>query len=598
MRQLRRAVCALLALGLSAATPLAAPLPAHAETGGSAGGSTLTVAISADAEDLNPFAANSAVAGQIFRLTYDYLTDYEPADNSTLRTLATDWKPSADKLTWTFTLRHGVTWSDGKPLTAKDIAFTYHALMTAPAEVTNRTLVKTFASVDAAADDKLVIRTTKPTATMLAIDAPILPAHVWSGRKDMYKAQPPVPSVSSGPYTLTERKEGEFYRLRANPHYWGSAPKVTEILLRRFKSVDTAVAAMKRGEVDAIGNLNSVQFDALKGDPTIARVQASGLRFHELLVNPGARLANGTPTGTGHPALRDKRVRLAIDYAIDRQKLIDGVLGGYGQPGAGYLPARLKPWSWQPAPADLRGFDPAKAKTLLDSLGYTVGAGNVRLMPGSKKPMNLRLAYSADHPVFPRYAEYIKQWLGDIGVPVQLVPASGSQLNALQYGGEYDLLLSGWGVDPDPDYLLSIQICSALPLTKGGPTSSDAFHCDPQYDALYTQQATELDPVKRAGLVHQAIARLYGDAIPLVLTNPSTLEVYRKDKFTGFVSRPGPAGSVLGYWSYPHVRPVATAAHAESSRTPLYASGAAAAAALLVAGGLFYRRRSTRHLRE
>jgi peptide/nickel transport system substrate-binding protein len=594
MRQVRRAICSLLVLGLSAATPLLAPLTAHAETGGS----TLTVGISADAEDLNPFKANTVVASQILRLTYDYLTDYEPADNSTLRTLATNWTSSPDKLTWTFTLRHGVTWSDGKPLTAKDIAFTYRALKSAPADVTNRTLVKTFVSVDAPADGTLVIRTSKPTATMLAIDAPILPEHVWAGRTDMYTAQPAVPSVSSGPYVLTERKEGEFYRLRANPHYWGPAPKVTEILLRRFKSVDTAVAAMKRGEVDAIGNLNSVQFDALKDDPSIARVRASGLRFHELLLNPGARLANAVPEGNGNPALRDKRVRVAIDYAIDRQKLIDGVLGGYGEPGAGYLPAKLTPWSWQPAPADLRGYDPAKARQILDSLGYRTGPGNVRIMPGSRKPMTLRLAYTADHPVFPRYATYIKQWLGDIGLPVQLVPASGSQLGALQYRGEYDLLLSGWGVDPDPDYLLSIQICSALPLTKGGPTSSDAFHCDPRYDALYNQQATELDPAKRADLVHQAISRLYGDAIPLVLTNPATLEVYRKDKFTGFVSRPGPGGSVLGYWSYPHVRPVAAVTQAESSHTPLYASGAAALVALAVAGGLFYRRRSTRHLRE
>jgi peptide/nickel transport system substrate-binding protein len=315
-------------------------------------------------------------------------------------------------------------------------------------------------------------------------------------------------------------------------------------------------------------------------------------------VNPGARLANGTPVGNGNPALRDQRVRAAIDYAIDRRKLIDAVLGGHGEPGAGYLPAKLKPWSWQPAPADLRGYDPAKARQILDSLGYTAGPGNVRLMPGSKKPMTLRLTYAADHPVFPRYATYIKQWLDAIGLPVQLVPASGSQVDALQYGGQYDLLLSGWGVDPDPDYLLSLQICSALPLTKGGPTSSDSFHCDPQYDKLYNQQATETDPVKRADLVHRAIARLYGDAIPLVLTNPATLEVYRKDKFTGFVSRPGPAGSVLGYWSYPHVRPVLAAARAESSHTPMYASGAAAVIAIAVAGGLFYRRRSTRHLRE
>ncbi|NJP70767.1 ABC transporter substrate-binding protein, partial [Streptomyces sp. C1-2] len=189
------------ALTLSAvlATPLN-PSPQQAEA--EEGKKVLTVAVAQSVDSLSPFLATRLSSTSINRLMYEYLTDYDPGDNHAVPGLATEWKPSADKLTWTYTIRSGAKWSDGKSITAKDAAWTFHKMMTDEAAATaNGSFVANFRKVTAPSDTELVVELKKPQATMTALDVPIVPEHVWSKVKDLSKFNndKTFPVVGNGP---------------------------------------------------------------------------------------------------------------------------------------------------------------------------------------------------------------------------------------------------------------------------------------------------------------------------------------------------------------------------------------------------------------
>ncbi|MCC5698138.1 ABC transporter substrate-binding protein, partial [Klebsiella pneumoniae] len=149
------------------------------------------------------------------------------------------------KLTWTFRIRRGVEWSDGQPVTARDAAYTFNRMMTDPAAATaNGNFVENFASVTAPDDHTLVIRTKQPQSTMLAIDAPIVPEHIWSKVDDVASfPNDQMPVVGSGPFVLTEYEPERYVTLEANPRFWRGAPEVSRLQFVQFKNSDAAVQA-------------------------------------------------------------------------------------------------------------------------------------------------------------------------------------------------------------------------------------------------------------------------------------------------------------------------------------------------------------------
>jgi peptide/nickel transport system substrate-binding protein len=571
--------------------------PASAMPGGQAGREppALTVALLQGVDSLNPFLGTFASSSQIFRLVYDYLTGYDPRDNSPAPGLAESWSVSQDGRTWTYRIRSGSTWSDGMPVTSSDVAFTYNLILGGSAAGTvNSALVKTFESVTAPDPATVVVRTRVPTATMLALDIPIVPEHVWRDVDNVKRfANDRLPVVGSGPFQLVEAKPNQYYRFRANSRHPIRAPKVPELVLRYFTSSDAAVQALRKGEIDVVGNLTPAQFASLAGDRAIARNQARAMRFNELSFNLGARHANGHRIGDGHPALADRRVREAIEYAIDRPALVARVFQGHAEPGAGYLPPALTPWSWQPGPTAGRPFDPARANQILDAAGYRRGRDGIRVTPDSRRPLRLRLYVPPERAHYQQAAQYLREWLRTVGIDTtpRLVP--DTQASALIDAGRFDLTLGGWIVDPDPDYLLSIHTCAALP---GAGGNSESFHCDPDYDRLYAEQARQTDRAKRIALVHQMQERLHRQAATVILYYPASLEAYRKDRFTNFTPRPAPGGSILGYWSYTTATPTSPASSTGTGGA-LPVAAVLGVAALTGLGLIAFRRRATRHLR-
>lgn len=561
------------------------------------GGKVLRVALVQEVDHLNPFLASFASSTMIGRMAWEFLTLPSAEDNTPSPGLATSWQTSPDKLTWTYQIRQGVKWSDGQPVTAKDAAFTFNRIMTdKKAQEANGTYVENFASVTAPDEHTLVIKTKAPQASMTAIDVPIVPEHVWSGIGDMDDPKTdtvPVVGVGDGPFLITEYRPNELVRLKANPDYWRGKAQYDELQFITYKSADAAVNALRNNEVDLVNRLTATQFDALQGQSGIATNKANGRRYRELLMNPGAQTADRQPIGDGNPALRDVRVRRAIAQAIDPQTLIDKVLGGYGQLGGGLLPPSYPAYHWDPGAGQRYKFDPAAANAALDAAGYRKGADGTRVGPDGK-PLELRLLGKASEDFSQRAADYVVSWLDAIGIKVTKQLVSDNEVDDRTNAGTYDLAFSGWGTSPDPDYTLAKQTCAALPATSGS-SSSASFFCDPQFDALYQRESTELDPAQRADLVKQAQARYYDQVPSLVLDYDNPLEAYRSDRFSSFPKQPADNGNIMeqsGYWSFYGAVPAAGGSGSGGGLPAGAWAGIGAAVVVVVAiGGVTVARR-------
>nr|WP_197523409.1 ABC transporter substrate-binding protein [Actinokineospora pegani] len=563
-------------------------------------GATLRIAVTQEVDSLNPFLSYTRTGTDILRTVFEQLNTASAADMSPEPGLAERWEPAEDKLTWTYTIRQGANWSDGQPITAEDVAFTFDLMLTDEvARTANGSYTANWESVTAPDERTVVVKTKTPQTTMTALDIPIVPEHVWAGVD--VGAEPAFPMVGSGPFVVTEFKESQYTRLRANKSYWRGAPKVEGIDFVYYKNSDAAVQALRNGEVDLVNGLTPTQFDALAGDADIERNNAKGKRFNELIMNPGAATADGQPIGDGHPALADARLRRAIAQAIDTKTLVDKVSGGYATEGGGYIPPLFSTYAWTPPADKARRFDLAAANTALDAAGYARGGDGVRVDPASGRPLDLRIMLHASKTFDTQSAQYIQGWLRDIGIATSLQAVSDNALNEATTGGAFDLVYSGWNGNPDPDYILSLQTCAARPNADGKGATPDSFFCDPDYDRLYAQQAAEFDPAKRAEIVKRMQEVLYDQAPMTILTYDNALEAYRKDRFAEFTVSPQPDGFIMNqqsYWGYYSATPLAGGAPSNTGTVVAVVAGAAVLLGGAVAFVLTRRRKATADDRE
>ncbi|MEU1415611.1 ABC transporter substrate-binding protein [Streptomyces sp. NPDC005731] len=547
-----RFLAAALTLSAAVATSLA-PAPQQAVAKDK---TVLTVAVAQSVDSLSPFLASRLVSTSIHRLTYEYLTNYDPKDAHVIPGLATKWESSPDKLTWTYTIRSNSKWSDGKQVTAEDAAWTFNKMMSDEGAATaNGSFVTNFEKVTAPSATKLVVELKKPQATMTALDVPIVPKHVWESVKDFSKFNndKSFPIVGDGPFVLTDYKPDSYVRLKPNKSFWRGAPKFDELVFRYYKDQDAAVAALRKGEVSFVAgspSLTPAQAASLKGDKNIHVNEGPGRRFYAIATNPGAQAKDGSKFGDGDPSLLDERVRHALFMAVDRKAVIDKVFQGHAVEGKGYIPPRFSTYFWQPTAGQELAYDPAEAGRLLDQAGYKKSADGKRVGKNGK-PLNYRILCHATDPNDKAVGKYLQEWWGKLGI--------GVTLNCLDnvtdpwLAGTYDLAFDGWSVNPDPDFVLSIHTCGALPATPKDTGATDNFICDKKYDDLYARQLAEYDPAKRADLVKQLESRLYDLGYMNVMAYPNAVEAYRTDQIKSITTMPSAAGNIYGqdgYWSW------------------------------------------------
>ncbi|MEA2500867.1 MAG: peptide/nickel transport system substrate-binding protein [Actinomycetota bacterium] len=593
-----------LAIALLLAAFLLAPAP-FGKPAAAAPKKVLTVATNGSVDSLSPFLAQRVLPTEVHRLVYDFLTNYDPKDDHAVPAMATSWSPSPDKLTWTYTIRSGMKWSDGVPVTARDIAWTYNLMMTnKDAATANGNFVANFKSVTAPDDSTLVVVLGKPQATMLALDIPVVPQHVWESHVSdigTFNNDATFPIVGDGPFILSAYRKDQYIQLDANPGYWRGRPKFDQLIFKHYANQDAEVQALKKGEVDFAGGLTPAQFNSLKGAANITLNNGDGKRFYALAMNPGPTTTNGKPFGDGNPALKDPLVRQAIMEAIDKPTLVNKTLGGFGVVGQGYIPPIFSTYTWSPPATETVGSDPAKANQLLDQAGYRKGSDGRRTTPDGK-PFTLRLYGETQRAEDAQNATFVKEWLDAIGINVSASIVDQATVGDNETAGNYDLAFDSWLVNPDPDFVLSIQTCGARPATAGGSFPGDNFVCDPTYDQLYAAQISEYDAAARAGLIKKMEAQLFTDRYVNVLYYPNTLEAYRNDVIGSMQMQPQPNGiydGQDGYWSWWSATPGAAASSSSHVGAWAVVAGVAVVAVVLAAVVLLVvRRRSTAQERE
>ncbi|WP_460651335.1 ABC transporter substrate-binding protein [Kribbella endophytica] len=506
-------------------------------------------------DSMNPFLAVRLVSTSIHRWTYGFLTVPDAKTLQPSPDLAESWTTSPDGLTWTFKIRQA-KWSDGQPITADDAAWTFNKMMTDDgAKTANGPAVENFASVSAAGQD-LTIKLKAPQASMLENPVPIVPKHVWEKVGDIAKYDAETyPAVTSGPYIPVEHKKDQYVKLKANPEYWRGAPKIDELQVIFYDNPAAAVVGLKKGDIDLLGRLAPPDFEALKGDANVVQWNNEGRRSSYLQINHGATTSDNKPIGDGHPALKDPKVRQALHYAIDKQKLVDEVQNGLAKPADGSIvPPMYKDFFWQAEGDKKISFDLTKANQILDAAGYKKGADGIRTMPDGSRKLQFRFSIHTDTPIEDKLAEYLTGWFKEIGIAV-----TTKRLDSSKFTEEtgttalFDIAVSGWSVNPDPEEVLATHLCSRRPTASGEGGGTESFYCDPQFEQLYQQQLKELDRTKRAGIIKQMEERLYTDAPVIALYYPNDLEGYRKDRIASITPIPEDKGILYGgsgYWPF------------------------------------------------
>ena len=337
--------------------------------------------------------------------------------------LATDTSVSEDGLTWTVTIRGDVKFTDGEPLTAGDVAFTYNT-------VKETSSVNDFTMLDRAEalnDTTVVFHMTRPFSiwpyTMAAVG--ILPEHAYDSRT--YGTNP----IGSGRYMLKQWDQGQQVILEANPDYYGEAPKMKQVTIL-FMEEDAAFLAAQAGQVD-VAYTSATYSDQNIDGYELAAYETVDNRGFNLPAVPEGTDAEGRQTGNDFTS--DVRVRRAINLGIDRQEMIDHVLNGYGSPA--YSVCDQLPWYSE---ASEVAYDPKEAGKLLDEAGWRMGADGVREKDGVKASLNL--LFSTGDSVRQALVEDFADQMEELGI---VCTTEGVGWDTAYDRALADPLLWGWG---------------------------------------------------------------------------------------------------------------------------------------------------------
>lgn len=337
--------------------------------------------------------------------------------------LATDTSVSEDGLTWTVTIRGDVKFTDGEPLTAGDVAFTYNTVKET-SSVNDFTMLDRAEALD---DTTVVFHMTRPFSiwpyTMAAVG--ILPEHAYDSRT--YGTNP----IGSGRYMLKQWDQGQQVILEANPDYYGEAPQMKQVTIL-FMEEDAAFLAAQAGQVD-VAYTSATYSDQNIDGYELAAYETVDNRGFNLPAVPEGTDEEGRQTGNDFTS--DVRVRRAINLGIDRQEMIDHVLNGYGSPA--YSVCDQLPWYSE---ASEVAYDPKEAGKLLDEAGWRMGPDGVREKDGVKASLNL--LFSTGDSVRQALVEDFADQMEELGIACT---TEGVGWDTAYDRALADPLLWGWG---------------------------------------------------------------------------------------------------------------------------------------------------------
>ena len=445
---------------------------------------TLRFALTHDPQSLDPMIDSSGVTQNILHNIFDSLV---MADDDLRQTgdLATSWKfvpPSS----WDFTLRPNVRFHNGDPVTAGDVKFSFDRIIDPASRSPMKGFISAITSV-AIVDARTVrITTAHPSAILpeLTKNVMIVPQRVVESMGAQAFGRAPV---GSGPYRFVEWVPNDHMTLQANASYWNQAPPIRTLILRPIPEPSTRVAALLTGQVDMITGFPPSFVSALQANPNIKVVNEPASRTAQIILN--------TNPSDGFAPFQDRRVRQAMNYAIDYDALIRQIMGGLARRNCNPVPPIF--FGYDPS-IQCYAYNPDRAKQLLAEAGYSNGF-EVEFGATSGSVPNDR-----------EVAEAIVGMLARVGVRARLETPEFGVWIANYRARKWPMVFHTNG-----DVVLDADQVFGLFYFSGGRR----YYSSPDMDRLVIASRNEFDPAKRLPLVRTVIRRAVRDALWISLFN-------------------------------------------------------------------------------
>jgi len=479
-----------------------------------------------DIADLNPFLETAAPILPLTELTGAEFVRFDTFGRP-VPDLVTEIPSKAnhgispDGRTITWHLRHGLRWSDGKPLTAADVLYTYRVATDNGNNIVLRQPWDRM-TITAPDDSTVVFHFKKPYALFLGdyfatqTNTAILPEHILGpGTKINQAAYNGLP-VGAGPFRYTAFNRGDSIVMEANPYYWAGRPKLDKIIYRPITNENTAFIALETGDLSLWELINGVLSQRVRTLPKKA-----------VAIAPGG-IVSGIFFNTRRPVVADRRVREALRYATDQMTMVDKIAFGAGLVQRSVIPANLPDY----LPLPLIPYNPKRAAALLELDGWKLGPGGIRRKNGVS--LAIELAIPGEYAPSANMANILRQDWGAIGVRVNthvwsdasfFAPSSSG--GVLQTGKFDAALLSQGGT-----YYADVSqyfACASLP-----PNGFNIVrYCNPKVDALNAKYEQTFDPRERKKISGE-VQRLIDADVPVIVTYQRLFVSAFDDRLRGF----------------------------------------------------------------
>jgi len=449
------------------------------------------IALSDNVKTIDPIGSPSvdAASERVRTLMFNSLVkkdekfDYVPE-------LASNIQRSEDGLTFTFTLRDGVTFHDGRPFTSADAKYTLDTVLASTfakaasffegSGANKRALVK---SVEAPDARTLVIRLNKQWTGLLPNLVPIaiIP-------KDSYESEKTHP-LGTGPFKFKSYDQSQqVVDLEANATYWHGPPHIPALRVRVISDSNALQAELRSGRVDIAPLPTSLSPDAIKSLSTDSKLNVNQFEGSNL---------NLLTFNTKEAPLDNVKVRQAIAYAIDRESMIRDLVLGQGKIAHSILPEA----SWAYTPGQTYHFDPAMARKLLDEAGFRDPDGDG---PQMRFPKPIVFRISGSSGAARQYSGVIYNYLKDVGIPVSIETSELNTLFELLRRGQFQMTYGQWvGGNQDPIFYHDLFATSEIP-TETRAARNRGRYSNPELDKILDAAANTYDHAKAAPLYAKA----------------------------------------------------------------------------------------------